>query len=57
MDKVRNECLNLHLFRNIYEVRMIIKEYIEYYNNERSHSAIGYETPINFDKNLSTIKL
>ena len=36
---------------------MIIKEYIEYYNNEKSHSAIGYETPINFDKNLSTIKL
>jgi len=57
MDKLRNECLNLYLFRNIYEARMIIKEYIEYYNNERLHSTIGYETPIDFDKNLSTIKL
>ncbi len=57
MDKLRNECLNLYLFRNIYEARMIISKYIAYYNNERPHSAIGYETPIDFDKNLYAIKI
>jgi len=56
-DKFRNECLNLHLFRTIYEAKMIIRNYINYYNTERPHSAIGYETPIDFDKNLDTIQL
>ena len=57
MDKIRDECLNLYLFRNIYEARMIISNYIDYYNNERPQSSIGYETPIDFDKKLYTIKL
>ena len=37
--------------------RAIISKYIDYYNNERPHSAIGYETPIDFDKKLYNIKL
>ena len=57
MDKIRNECLNLYLFRTIYEARAIIGNYIDYYNNERLHSAIGYEAPIVFNENLYTIKL
>jgi len=57
MDKIRNECLNLYLFRTIYEAKVIIGKYIDYYNNERPHSAIGYEAPIDFNKNLCTIKL
>ncbi len=57
MDKIRDECLNLYLFRNIYEARMIISNYIDYYNNERPQSSIGYETSIDFDKKLYTIKL
>jgi len=57
MDKIRNECLNLYLFRTIYEARVIIGKYIDYYNNERPHSAIGYEAPVVFNKNLYTIKL
>jgi len=46
MDKIRNGCLNLYLFRNIYKARMTISNYIDYYNTERPHSAIGYETPL-----------
>jgi len=57
MDKIRNECLNLYLFRTIYEARMAISNYIDYYNTERPHSAIGYETPVAFNENLYTIKL
>ena len=57
MDKIRNECLNLYLFRTIYEARTIISKYIDYYNNKRPHSAIGYETPVAFNENLYTIKL
>ena len=57
MDKLRDECLNLYLFRNIYEARTIISKYIDYYNNERPHSSIGYDTLTHFDKKLYTIKL
>ena len=57
MDKIRNECLNLYLFRTIYEARMTISNYIDYYNTGRPHSTIGYETPVAFNENLYTIKL
>ena len=57
MDKIRNECLNLYLFITIYEARATISNYIDYYNNERPHSAIGYEAPVAFNENLYTIKL
>jgi len=57
MDKIRDGCLNLYLFRNIYEARVIISNYIDYYNNERPQSSIGYETSIGFKKKLYTIKL
>jgi len=57
MDKFRNEFLNLCLFRTIYEAEITIKNYIDYYNTERPHSAIGYETPNDFDKKLDTIQL
>ncbi len=57
MDKLRDECLNLYLFRNIYEARTIIGNYIDYYKNERPHSSIGYDTLTRFDKKLYTIKL
>ena len=30
MDKIRDECLNLYLFRNIYEARVIISNCIDY---------------------------
>lgn len=56
MDKIRNECLNLYLFRTIYEERVIISKYIDYYNTEKPHSAIGYEIPVAFNENPYTIK-
>jgi len=56
MDKLRNEYLNLYLFKGNYEARLIIKNYFDYYNSERPHSAIGYETPVDFNKDLYNIK-
>jgi hypothetical protein len=56
-DKLKNECLNSYLFRTIYEAEKIIKNYIDYYNTESLHSAIGCETPIDFNNNFGFCKI
>ena len=41
----KHECLALYEFRNIKEVREITKAWISYYNTERLHQALGYNSP------------
>ncbi len=55
MDKLRDECLNLHLFRNIEEAKEVIGNYINFYNSERPHSSLNYKTPIEFERSLAII--
>jgi putative transposase len=45
MSRFRDECLNLHLFKNIREAVRIIDKYIEWYNNDRLHSGLDYRIP------------
>ncbi|MCD4782863.1 MAG: integrase core domain-containing protein [Candidatus Eremiobacteraeota bacterium] len=45
LSRFREECLNLNLFKNKKEARKIIGDYIEWFNNERLHSGLGYRTP------------
>lgn len=47
-DKFRDECLNLEWFHSLAEARVIIQNYRHYYNEERQHSSLGYETPAKF---------
>ncbi|WP_376711552.1 integrase core domain-containing protein, partial [Alicyclobacillus acidiphilus] len=35
---------------NFAEAKIAIKTYIEFYNKERPHSALGYRTPQEFRK-------
>jgi putative transposase len=55
MDKLRDECLNLNMFKNIEEAREVIKNYINFYNSERPHSSLNYRTPIEFERSLAII--
>lgn len=43
--RLREECLNMHVFKNIADAQKIIGSYIRWYNNERLHSSLGYKTP------------
>jgi putative transposase len=47
-DKLRGECLNREVFRNGREAQMIVEGWRKYYNAERPHSALGYQTPEEF---------
>ena len=44
--RVRDECLNMELFRSVREAAVILEDWRRFYNSERPHSAIGYRTPI-----------
>ncbi len=47
-DKIRNECLNEHWFRNLAEARALIEEWRQDYNHVRPHSSLNYLTPMEF---------
>lgn len=44
--KLRSECLNVHWFLTRADSREKLETWRRYYNEERPHSAIGYNVPI-----------
>jgi hypothetical protein len=43
--KLRDECLNVSWFRNLFHARRKIAAWRTEYNDQRPHSALGYLTP------------
>ncbi|MBP1807802.1 transposase InsO family protein [Rubellimicrobium aerolatum] len=43
--RMRDECLNEHLFFSIRHARAIIAGWVHDYNTARPHSSLGYQTP------------
>jgi len=46
--RLREECLNVSWFGNLFEARRRIAAWREEYNLERPHSSLGYRTPAEF---------
>ena len=44
--KLRSECLNAHWFMNLADAREKLEDWRRHYNEDRPHSAIGYNVPI-----------
>ena len=44
--KFRAECLNAHWFLTLADAREKMEDWRRYYNEDRPHSAIGYNVPI-----------
>ena len=55
--RLRDECLNEHLFRSLPETRQIIEAWRVDYNTCRPHSALNYQTPMEFIQQTQTIRL
>lgn len=45
---LRDECLTLEWFRNVAEARVAIAMWRREYNQDRPHSSLGYQTPVQF---------
>ncbi len=52
--RMRDELLNETLFHGLAHARAVIAEWVDDYNTERPHSALGYETPAAFANELTT---
>jgi len=52
--KFRDACLNAHWFLTLQEAQVVIEAWGQEYNEERTHSAIGDVTPMEFIQNLQT---
>ena len=50
--KLRDECLNVNWFENLWDAGQKIAAWQEEYNEERPHSALGYQTPAAFARQL-----
>lgn len=46
--RLRDECLNVSWFENLWDARRKISAWREQYNHERPHSSLGYLTPAEF---------
>ncbi len=46
--RFRDECLNLELFHSVNEGRVVMENWRRYYNEERPHSSLGYQTPAEY---------
>jgi putative transposase len=43
--------LEMTEYKNMQDAEMVLAEYFTYYNCDRKHSGIGYQTPIQFESN------
>ena len=48
--RFRDECLNREWLLNLREARVVIEDWRQHYNTERSHSRLGYLSPENYIK-------
>ncbi len=46
--KIRDECLNEHIFRSLAHARVILEEWRQDYNHIRPHSSLNYQSPTEF---------
>jgi putative transposase len=46
--RLREECLNVSWFRNLFDARRQIETWRGHYNTDRPHSSLGYRTPEEF---------
>jgi len=45
---LKTEMVYFHRFRNLVEAVAHIRDYLHFYNHERLHSSLGYQSPINY---------
>ena len=46
--RLRDECLDLEVFWNLAEARVVIGEYQRFFGDDRPHSSLDYLTPHQF---------
>lgn len=50
---LKEEAVWLKEYQNFFEVQADIEQFIKFYNEERPHSALGYQSPAEFRQNAA----
>jgi len=50
--RIRDECLNEHIFEGLADARQILEDWRQDYNNVRPHSSLGYQSPAAYRASL-----
>ena len=54
--KLRDECLSREWFQNRVEAAALVARYRRYYNEERPHSSLGYQTPLEYSQAYEAVE-
>jgi transposase InsO family protein len=46
---LKTECLYKHSFHSIEQLNQILRQWINYYNRDRLHSALGWKSPLGYE--------
>jgi putative transposase len=46
--RFRDECLNMEVFTNMVEARVVVEEWRRHYNEQRPHSSLAGRTPVEY---------
>ena len=52
--RLRDECLNEHVFSNVQEAQAVLEQWRRHYNEERPHGSLGGQTPNEFARGLTS---
>ncbi len=48
ISRFSDELLKREVFADLFEAKVLVEDYCDYYNHHRPHSALGYQTPVEF---------
>lgn len=48
--RLRDECLNEEIFRDLDDAKRKVEKWRRYYNEKRPHSSLGMKTPVEFER-------
>ncbi|OYZ21017.1 MAG: hypothetical protein B7Y39_10055 [Bdellovibrio sp. 28-41-41] len=48
--RLRDECLNEEIFRNLEDAKKKIEKWRRYYNEKRPHTSLDFKTPSEFER-------
>ena len=48
ISRFSDELLKREIFADLFEAKVLVEDYRDYYNHHRPHSALGYQTPAEF---------
>lgn len=54
---LEEDCLRLHEFESFAEAYQVITEFMNYYNEVRLHSSIGYRPPLEYHNEIMSMRM